>query len=248
MVKRGLFIIIQARMTSTRLPKKVMLPLCDTTVLGVMIKRLQAFKKDIVIATTNDGSEEPIVNFCQEEGLKYHRGDTDDVLSRYYEAGIKYGAEDEDVIVRLTSDCPLIDADIVKQCIDAFMQKEVDYLSNLSPRTYPRGLDCEVFSFAALQKAFFSAKQPHEREHVTPFIHATHKEEFALESIKDKEDNSAYRLTLDEEDDYKAIKEVYKLLDCQTDFSYQKLLEVLQQNPYIQQINKDVAQKKIDTV
>ncbi|MGM0623945.1 MAG: cytidylyltransferase domain-containing protein [Campylobacterota bacterium] len=244
MLKRKLFIIIQARMTSTRLPKKVMLALCGTSVLGMMLRRLERFRDNIIIATTDDGSEAPIVAFARQEGLRYHRGDTDDVLSRYYESGIKYGAEDEDIIVRLTSDCPLIDADIVQRCIETFTQKEVDYLSNISPRTYPRGLDCEVFSFGSLQKAFFRAKQPHEREHVTPFIHTTHKGEFTHASVVDNEDNAAYRLTLDEKADYEAIKEVYRLLDCRSDFSYQTLIEVLKANPHVKLINKDVAQKK----
>lgn len=239
------FIIIQARMSSTRLPGKVMLPLCKKTVLEVMIKRLQVFNKNIIIATTNDGSEMPIVNLCKKLGLKYYKGDTNDVLSRYYEAGVKYGAEDDDIIVRLTSDCPLIDPAILKQCIEKYKKDGVDYLSNVGKkRTYPRGLDCEVFSFSTLQQAFFRAKSEYEREHVTPFIHSTHQGEFSISHLYHSEDNSKYRLTLDEKADYEAIQEVYKLLQCKIGFSYEELIQLLKQNPYIYEINKEIKQKR----
>jgi len=222
-----------------------MLPLCNKSVLEVMLQRLQCFKKDIIVATTDDGSETPIVGLCKRLGIRYHRGDTEDVLGRYYEAGVKYGAEDEDTIVRLTSDCPLIDAQIVQQCIEKFRDEKVDYLSNVGKqRTFPRGLDCEVFNFSTLQEAFFRAKTPYEREHVTPFIHTTHKEEFAISHLKDVHDNSKYRLTLDEPKDYEAITKLYTLLKCKVSFDYVELLSVLKNNPSIYEINKDVAQKK----
>ncbi len=240
------FIIIQARMNSTRLPGKVMLPLCGTTVLEMMLKRLSAFHERIIIATTDDGSEAPIVEVCNRHGVKYHRGDTDDVLGRYYEAAVKYAADDGDAIVRLTSDCPLIDGGIVRRCIETFEQSGCDYLSNTggSRRSFPRGLDCEVLRFEALQRAFFRAKKPFEREHVTPYIHTTHKEEFTHTFIRDNEDNSKYRLTLDEGDDYLAIQEVYKHFDCRVDFDYGALLATLKKHPYIYHLNSHVTQKK----
>jgi len=239
------YIIIQARMTSTRLPKKVMLPLCGKSVLEVMVERLEVLKDEIIIATTNDGSEEPIVNLCNKLGVRYYRGDCDDVLRRYYEAGIKYGAQDMDTIVRLTSDCPFIDAQIVQECIDTFEKNGYDYLSNTIKRTFPRGLDVEVFHFQVLQESFFRAKKPYEREHVTPFIHTTNRNEFKIGHFSAKEDNSHYRLTLDEVKDYEAITRLYALLGCKTDFDYETLLKVLQQNPFIYEINKEVEQKKM---
>ena len=240
------YIIIQARMTSTRLPNKVMLPLCGKSVLEVMIDRLGVFKNDIIIATTDDGSEKPIVDLCERLGLKYHRGDTDDVLGRYYEAGVKYGAQDDDTIVRLTSDCPFIDPQIVAECIEKFQKQGCDYLSNTGKkRTYPRGLDVEVLSFKSLQEAFFRGKKPYEREHVTPFIHTSNRSEFKIGHYQAKEDKSFYRLTLDDSKDYEAIVQLYELLNCCTDFSYEKLLETLHNNPYIYEINKEVEQKKM---
>ncbi len=244
MVNSNLFVIIQARMGSTRLHGKVLLPLCGKTVLEMMFERLKPFADNIIVATTDDGSEEPIVKLCERLGVRYHRGDTDDVLSRYYEAGVKYGAEDSDTIVRLTSDCPLIDPTLVQQVIDRFRQSGCDYASNVGKRTYPRGMDTEVFSFAALQKAFFQAREPFEREHVTPYIRDTHKSEFHIERVKDSRDNSKYRLTLDEFDDYKAIQKVYNHFGCSADFTYEQLLDALYEKQEIHALNAHVEQKK----
>lgn len=244
-IENNLFIIIQARMTSTRLPGKVMLPLCGKTVLEVMIDRLKSFEKNIIIATTNDGSEKPIVELCERRGLKYFRGDTHNVLERYYKAALSFGAKKSDTIVRLTSDCPLIDQNILKEMIDEFKIEKCDYLSNTIERTFPRGFDIEIFGFDALKKAYENATLDYEKEHVTTYIHTTHKNEFKICSFKDKVDNSKYRLTLDEEADFEAIKEIYRLLKCKTDFSYEELLEILKKNPHIYEINRHVEQKKI---
>ncbi|WP_187647939.1 cytidylyltransferase domain-containing protein [Nitrosophilus labii] len=244
-IKSDLFVIIQARMTSTRLPGKVMLPLCGKTVLEVMIERLNRFAKNIIIATTDDGSEKPIIELCEKKRLRFFRGDTNNVLDRYYKATTAFGAKNSDTIVRLTSDCPLIDQEILKKMLEEFGKKKCDYLSNTIERSFPRGLDIEIFSFEALKRVYENAKMEFEKEHVTTHIHTTHKDEFMICQYKDKEDNSKYRLTLDEEADYEAIKEIYKLLKCKTDFSYEDLIEILEKNPYIYEINSHVEQKKV---
>lgn len=241
---KDLLIIIQARVTSTRLPGKILLPLCGKTALEIMLDRLDFFRKHIIIATTNDGSEKPIVQLCESGGIKYYQGDTDDVLSRYYETAKKYGAKKSDKIVRLTSDCPLIDQDILKKIIGFYEAGEYDYVSNTYERTYPRGLDCEVFSFKALEESFNKAKTTFEKEHVTTYIHTTHKDEFTIGSFKDEKDNSKYRLTLDEKDDYEAIEELYKLFQCRVSFSYNELINKLESNKYIYDINHHIEQKK----
>ncbi|MCH9813713.1 MAG: glycosyltransferase family protein [Epsilonproteobacteria bacterium] len=241
----NLLIIIQARMTSTRLPKKVLLPLCGKTVLEVMIERLGDLKENIIIATTNDGSEAEIVTLCQKLGVKYYRGDTENVLSRYYEAAMIQGVDEVDTIVRLTSDCPLIDKAVVEKTIALFYDGEYDYVSNTMHRTFPRGLDTEVFSFRVLKEAYDGATSIQEKEHVTTYIHTTHREHFNLGSYQDPQDNSKYRLTLDEEADYTAIKTLYEKFNCKIDFDYDALIKVLHANPFIYEINKEIEQKKL---
>ena len=197
-------------MTSTRLPKKVLLPLCDKTVLEVVLKRLHPYKNNIIIATTNDGTEKPIIELCKTLNIKYHQGSTDNVLKRYYESAKKYNASQKDIIVRITSDCPLIDASIMKKTIDKYVDGNYDYVSNRINRTVPVGLDVEVFNFKALEEAFKEANSFYDKEHVTPYFYITKKDYYKVGSYEENEDNSHYRLTLDERDDYLAIKEVYK--------------------------------------
>lgn len=237
-------IIIQARMTSTRLPGKVLLPLCGKSVLEVMFDRLHTFKDSLLIATTNDGSETPIVALCEKLGIRSFRGETENVLERYLLAAKKYGATTGDVIVRLTSDCPLIDPGTLERMLAFFEAGDYDYLSNVVERTFPRGLDIEIFSFDALEKAYHNAATPFEKEHVTTYIHTTHRGEFSIGSFADKEDHSKYRLTLDEPADYDVIKAVYEKLGCRTDFGYKELIEVLEANPEIVALNAHVEQKK----
>lgn len=241
---KKIFIIIQARMTSTRLAGKVLLPLCEKTVLEVMLKRLKKFKNNITIATTDDGSEMPITQLCEKNNIEYFMGDASNVLDRYYRCAKYFDAKSGDIIVRLTSDCPLIDGEVVEKIIDYYKKNSFDYVSNVIKRTFPRGFDCEVFSFDALKKAYKNAASDFEKEHVTTYIHTTHKDEFKIGSYEDSEDNSKYRLTLDEKEDYEAIKEVYSKFGCKTNFDYKELLAVLKANEYIFDINSHIEQKK----
>ena len=231
-------------MTSTRLPGKVLLPLCGKTVLEIMLDRLISFRAQIIIATTNDGSEAPIVELCQKLGIRSYRGDRDNVLERYYQCAVSFGAKAGDTIVRLTSDCPLIDQEVVSDLIDFYRDHHYDYVSNTTQRSFPRGFDCEVFSFSALETAYQNGKDPFETEHVTTYIHTTHKEDFSIGAYAVEKNASKYRLTLDETDDYTAIQEVYKKFDCRTDFDYETLLEMLEANDYIYKINEHIEQKK----
>ena len=142
-------IIVQARMTSTRLPGKILLPVLGKPLLEYQIERLKRCNKadEIVIATTINSSDQPVVNLCERLGIAYYRGSECDVLARYFEAAV---ASQADVIVRVTSDCPVIDPTVIKQCIDFYLKHYpyYDYVSNSLQRTYPRGMDTEVFSFA----------------------------------------------------------------------------------------------------
>ncbi|WP_085939418.1 cytidylyltransferase domain-containing protein [Desulfotignum phosphitoxidans] len=241
----NLLIIIQARMTSTRLPGKVMLPLCGKTVLEIMLDRLKNFKKNIIIATTNDGTQKPIVDVCKKNHIPYYEGDTENVLSRYYETACKFGAKSGDIIVRLTSDCPLADQDIAQRTIDLYKNNHLD-LAGAGPHSgFPRGIDTVAYGFDFLKFMYNNASTPYEKEHVT--IHPDKiKKPFKTLHLNNQTDDSHYRLTLDEIKDYDAIKEVYKKFNCSTEFTYDELIKMLKKNPYIYEINKEVKQKEYE--
>jgi len=239
------YIIIQARMTSTRLANKVLLPLCGKTVLEVIVDRLIGYKDNIIIATTNDGTEAPIIAICQKHNIKFYQGSVNDVLERYYLSARKFGAKDEDIIVRITSDCPLIDAELMCKCINMYKSGKYDYVSNRLNRTIPVGLDVEVLSFKLLKHMHEHAKAGFEREHVTPYVYITKKASYNLGSCEEKIDSSSYRLTVDEYNDYKAIKEIYRKFNNETSFDYSSLIKMLSNHPYIKEINNLVKQKEI---
>ncbi len=229
MVTRELFIIIQARMTSSRLEGKVMLPLCGKTVLEIMLDRLKYFKDNIIIAAPKNQKQKPIIELCKKLGVKYYQGSEENVLQRYYEAALNFGAKNEDIIVRLTSDCPLIDQNIVKEIIEFYEHSGADYVSNVEKRTFPVGMDTEVFNFKSLKRAYRNAHTPYDTEHVTPWI----KRHLKTKNVQDSYDYSRYRLTLDTWEDYLKIKEIYESFGCKTDFSYTKLMEKLTSTPKI---------------
>lgn len=211
-----------------------------------MIERLSRYKENIIITTTNDGSEAPIVAFCNTHNLNYFQGDTQNVLSRYYETAKRFGAKGDNIIVRLTSDCPLIDQTIVTEFIERFKNESCDYLSNALVRTYPRGLDTEVFSFKTLEYVYKNATLKMEKEHVTPYINQTHPEEFRRIDATDEKDNSRYRLTVDVEEDYRLVQKVVEFFGCRKDFSYDEMIEFLDSHPNIALINAHIEQKKLD--
>ena len=164
-------IINQARMTSTRLPAKVMKQVLGKPLLEYQIERLKRVKlaDQIVVATTIKDTDQPIVDLCDRLFIPYYRGSEDDVLARYHGAAIAHQA---DIVVRVTSDCPIIDPHVIDQAIQFYTDAypKYDYVSNCSTRTYPRGMDTEVFSFSTLDKAFHQATAQPDREHVTTFI------------------------------------------------------------------------------
>jgi len=241
----NLYIIIQARMTSTRLPGKVLLPLCGKTVLEVVIDRLDKYKKNIIIATTDDGTEAPIVEICKRENIKYYQGSTNNVLERYYLGAKKFNAQEKDTIVRITSDCPLIDVDLLDNCLKMYNSQKYDYVSNRLNRTIPIGLDVEVFSFKLLEHMNKNAKEDFEKEHVTTYIYISNIDNYHLGSCEELDNNSKFRLTLDEFEDYKAIKEIYRKFDNKINFNYDELIRLLKNNQYIFDINSFVYQNRV---
>ncbi len=199
--------IIQARMGSTRLPGKVLLPLGDTTVLGHTMRQVKKAEKigKVIIATSTEKDDDRIEAYCKETGIEVFRGSSNDVLDRYYKAAIAYGAEN---IARITADCPLIDPAVIDRVATEYEKGECDYISTGRViSTFPDGMDTEIFSFGALKTAWQEAKLPSEREHVTTFIW-NHPERFRVIEVKNDRDLSSVRVVLDEERDYQVIKKI----------------------------------------
>ena len=238
--------IIQARMGSTRLPGKVMKKLCGQTILAHDIERVKQARTldDIVVATTISDADDIIFTESLKCGVKVFRGSEKDVLSRYYFAATEHGAN---IVVRITSDCPLIDPKVIDNIVAFFKEGGYDIVANvgsdLSKRTYPRGLDTEVFSYAALQEAYNNANEIYQREHVTPYIYENAKRLFYF---KNDVDYSQYRWTLDTEEDWQLIQKLYEhLYHGKHDFYLADILNLIEQNPELCEINKDIEQKKL---
>ena len=220
--------ILQARMGSTRFPNKVMQPVLGTPMIELLLGRLSQSKLTdrIIVATTNDNRNQPLVGCVGALGYDIYQGSEEDVLDRYYQIAAVYQPE---TVVRITGDCPLIDPEVVDQAISMFHNSNIDYLSNTNPPTYPDGLDVEVFSFTALAQAWQEARQPQEREHVTPYIRESGK--FRVLNIAHTEDCSNKRWTVDEPEDLEVIKNVFEHFAPRRNFSWLEVLELEQQHP-----------------
>lgn len=240
-------IIVQARMGSTRLPGKIMKKVLGKPLLEYQLERLLRVKQadQVVIATTDHGEEQPIIDLCQRLGVPYFRGPEQDVLARYYGAATQYGA---DVVVRITSDCPLIDPAVVDKVIGFYLahQAEYDYVSNtFSNRTYPRGMDTEVFSYQALKEAYEEATDEAEREHVTIFI-KRHPERYRIKTLPYEKDYSHYRWTVDTPEDFKLIEKMLTAIyPVNPHFTLEDCLTLLAENPDWVKINEHIKQKPV---
>ncbi|WP_431029188.1 cytidylyltransferase domain-containing protein [Lysinibacillus sp. LZ02] len=237
--------IIQARMGSTRLPGKILKKVNNKPLLSYQIERLQQsqYINELVIATTIETQDDLIIEFCKENSILYFRGSETDVLSRYYEAALAFKA---DAIVRITSDCPIIDVQIVDKTIQHFIESDkFDYVSNTVERTYPRGLDTEIFSFGALEKAYHEAVLERDREHVTAYFY-TNPDVFSMGHIKNDMDYSKYRWTVDTIEDFELIKKIIQALYVKKPlFSLQDTIKVMNENPIWFNINAHIEQKKL---
>ncbi|MXQ54255.1 cytidylyltransferase domain-containing protein [Shimazuella alba] len=242
--------IIQARMGSTRLPGKILKEVLGRPLLEYQIERVRKsrFIHQIVIATTNKESEQPIIDLCNRLSVAYHRGSEQDVLLRYWEAAMRYKAT---VVVRLTSDCPLIDPKIIDASITKYLSKInlYDYVSNTIERTFPRGLDVEVMSMKALDQANREARNIVHREHVTPYIYL-HPDKFTLGSVKNPLDVSSYRLTVDTKEDFQLIKRlIHYFSDKKIEsVTFEDIICLLQKKPEWNLINSHIEQKKLEDI
>lgn len=236
--------IVQARTGSTRLPRKVLLDLAGAPVLTRVVNRTsRAITLDeVVVATTTNPEDEEIVRLCISSGWLCFRGSENDVLDRYYWIARECQA---DVIVRITSDCPMIEPEIVDLCVQSFFQSSsVDYVSNtLPPRNFPRGLDVEVMSFEALERAWHEDRNPAWREHVTPYIYR-HPELFSLRAVTNDVDLSNLRWTVDTVEDLALARCIYEYFGHDY-FSWREVLAALVEHPNWLTINCHISQKEI---
>ena len=235
-------IIVQARMTSTRLPGKVLLPLAGEPMLTRLIERLRRVRRadGIVVATTINTSDDPIAALCAQQGVPCHRGSEHDVLARYADAARLNGA---DTVVRITSDCPLIDPALIDQVIAVYEEGGSDYVSNMLPPTWPYGMAVEVFSAAALAQAHAEATQAAEREHVTPFLY-WYPERYRLRNVASPVDLSQHRWTVDTPEDYTLVSRLFDhLMPTQPHFTQADVLALLEQHPDWIAINQHIQQK-----
>jgi len=227
--------IIQARMSSSRLPGKVLKQIIGKPMLALQLERVaRSVKLDkIIVATSGSVDDDAINEYCAGAGVACFRGSLGDVLDRYRRAAQYYNA---DCIVRLTGDCPLVDPDVIDHVIDVYQQAECDYASNTIDPTYPDGLDVEVFSRSALELAWEKAELPSEREHVTPYIKKSN--DLKKLNVRGVNDLSALRWTVDDVNDFELATKVFEALYASNpNFRTDDILSFLAANPAVSRLN-----------
>lgn len=247
-MKTNIVCFVQARMGSARLPGKVLLELNNHSVLYHVVTRVQQsnFIDKVVVATTIGQEDDVIIRECEKHGFEHFRGSEEDVLDRYYQAANLYAA---DHVVRVTSDCPLIDPKIIDLVIYRYLKSfengiNYDYASNCVERSYPRGLDVEIFSKNTLSTAWQNSNELYQREHVTPYIYQ-HADLFNILSIMNDEDFSSYRITLDTNEDWELINKIFKIQSNNKNISgdMRSIISIINEYPEINKINSHVQQK-----
>lgn len=237
-------LVIQARLGSTRLPRKVLLPLAGRPMLERMIERLQAITTPVhlVVATTTDRADDSIQELSGRLGINCYRGHPTDLLDRHYQAGMNASA---DAVVKIPSDCPLIDPDVVDRVLSFYLKDplQFDYVSNLHPATYPDGNDVEIIPMGILEKAWRLATKPFEREHTTPFIWER-PDQFRIGNVLWQSGlnySMTHRWTVDYPEDYLFVKKVFERLWRPEDhpFSLAHILGLLDTNPDIRGLNAE---------
>lgn len=236
--------ILQARVSSTRLPNKVLLPLLGKPMLVRQIERVMRSKRIdcLVVATSDESSDDAIETLCDSLNISCFRGSLDDVLDRFYQAALR---QDSDHVVRLTGDCPLADPEVIDGVIKMHILNQNDYTSNCIHPTFPDGLDVEVFRYEALKKAWSNAELKSQREHVTPYIYQ-HPELFKLSNYDYFGVNlSNLRWTVDEGRDFDLVTEIYQRLYPENpEFNMNDVLELLEKHPALKSINTNIGRNE----
>jgi spore coat polysaccharide biosynthesis protein SpsF len=236
--------IIQARTKSTRLPNKILKDIAGKPMLWHVINRLKFsnYIGKIILSIPDNKDNDVLENFARENRALFYRGSENDVLSRYYGTAVQYNA---DVIVRITSDCPLIDPEITDLAIERHLNSDADYTYADTRSGFPRGLDTEVFEYEALENAHVLSTKDYEREHVTPFIYE-HPDLFKLQNVKAEGDLiSPLRLTVDTEEDLELMREIYKRLYFGKIFSIIEVIDLFKAHPELAKINAEIKQKAL---
>ena len=239
-------VIIQARTGSTRLPGKVLMPLAGAPLLQRLVERVLAAETvcEIVVATTTDMMDDPIRGLCRRIGVRCFSGHPYDLLDRHYQAGI---AEQADAVVKIPSDCPLVDPAVIDRVLTFYKEnsRRYDYVSNLNPPSYPDGNDVEVISMTALETAWTEARKPFEREHTTPFIWERPKR-FRIGNIRWEtglDYSMSHRWTIDYVEDYALVNAIYDELWTQSRpiFAIDDILKLLSEHRGIYELNASYA-------
>ena len=240
--------IIQARLGSSRLPGKILLDIAGQSMLERVVARVGQAKlaDQVVIATTTESTDDPLIEYCEARNWSYYRGSEHDVLDRYLETARRFSATR---VVRITSDCPLIDPEVIDQLVQlstaSTAQAEFEYCCNFYPeRHFPRGLDCECISTQALERIARLATSPEHREHVTLYAYRN-PERFSIGSLKSSSDFSGFRWTVDTPEDLELIRTIYHHFESLGvyQFDWKQTIAACQANPHWQEINQLVVQK-----
>lgn len=237
--------IIEARMTSTRLPGKVLLPILGRPMLELMIERVRRAQRidQVMLATTVNASDDAIVELAQRTGVGWYRGSEEDVLERVLFAAQSVNA---DLIVELTGDCPLIEPRVIDKLIEVYAGNNFDYVANILKRTYPRGLDTQVFSTATLARVAGLTKDPHDREHVSLYIYQ-HPEHFYLHNVESELPQRYWNLrwTVDVHHDFQLVEKIYAALyPNKPNFTMYDILELMDAKPELAELNRSIEQKR----
>jgi glutamate-1-semialdehyde aminotransferase/spore coat polysaccharide biosynthesis protein SpsF (cytidylyltransferase family) len=229
--------IVQARMGSSRLPGKTIADVAGRPLLLHVVERVRNARRvdKVVVATTGESADDPIAALCQAEEIQHFRGSEDDVLDRFYKTA---QANSADIVVRITADCPLIDPAVIDKVVARFQVGDCDYVSNIVRYTYPDGLDTEVFSFAALERAWREAKKPSDREHVTPYLRS---ERFRTANVENESPVplGKYRWTVDHPADLEFVRAVYKAFSGEKHFGFQDIFHLLRERPELATIQAE---------
>jgi spore coat polysaccharide biosynthesis protein SpsF len=237
--------IIQGRMNSSRLPGKVLLDIGGQPMLLRVVERVRRAQSvdAVVVATTDDPTDDPIESLCAAREIPCYRGSQFDVLDRFYQAARRFEAQ---VIVRVTADCPVIDPQVIDQVVRAFHESGADFACNRLPppwkRTWPIGLDTEVCSFAGLERAWKEAEKPFEREHVMPYFYDT-EGRFKVVVVDHEPDYGSLRWTVDTPEDLHLLREIFARLEGHDTFSWLDVLALVHKEPELSQINATVQAK-----
>lgn len=229
-------VVLQARMSSSRLPGKVMMDINGKPMIHWQIQRILSSKcvDSLVVATSVDPSDDSLVLFLEENSINVYRGVLDNVLSRYIEVSERYA---HDALIRLTGDCPLVMPELIDQMVDAFYEQDVDYLSNTLIPTFPDGLDIEIIRQGVLQNLNAFNLEPKELEHMTYGIY-TRPETFKLSNFLNESNRSQDRWTVDYQEDLDFVQAIYShFLGRETKFTYKEIIEFLEENSQLRARN-----------